>query len=660
MALQLRRGTDAERTASGGIVFAEGELVYVTDTEEGYVGDGITPGGIRVTGNVSGSPAQLTQNLNLNNYNIVGTGNINITGTITASNISGGGGGVVEGQEYIIDVQGDVRGLDSSIIVDSANGIVYADFIGDGSLLTGITVSSLEDTDIIGPIAGQVLTYNGVSWTNSTPANGITEGQTYNINITGNVLGSDSTPIVNTATNTVNVTSLTGNSAIFSVVGDRSIINMRIAVTIDIGGGSDSLGSISFDRDDINGVATTAFLEGANDSISLAVNSSGTQVEANYARLTTTGFGLGTFTPAAKLDVRGTGSFTGDVTLSSASLKLNDLRAYTDISSPTTGELMYDNVQSTLMFNSTTGWNKVVYTEVSTLLTSIPGPVFMGGVTNADLVAADDRTITGLMAYDSDNDRFTFYQAGSFVRLPNNGNTIGEVLKWNGTEWAASPDVGGSPGSNADLLDGLDSTYFLNYNNLTNTPTLATVATSGAYSDLSGTPTISAFGLTLIDDADAATARTTLGLGTAATTASTDYATAAQGSTADTALQPADLGNFTFTGSVLDSSDSSAITVTPAVVMSSDLTVENDVRVTNTVYADRFVSTDAGTPAIEAATNLDLTAGNAVRVTSSVLRLASFTTAERDTLAAQNGDLIYNTTLNKFQGYENGAWVNLI
>ena len=59
------------------------------------------------------------------------------------------------------------------------------------------------------------------------------------------------------------------------------------------------------------------------------------------------------------------------------------------------------------------------------------------------------------------------------------------------------------------------------YSDLSGTPspfdpnTLATVATSGAYSDLSGTPT----------------------LGTAATTASTDYATAAQGALADSALQ---------------------------------------------------------------------------------------------------------------------------
>jgi len=51
---------------------------------------------------------------------------------------------------------------------------------------------------------------------------------------------------------------------------------------------------------------------------------------------------------------------------------------------------------------------------------------------------------------------------------------------------------------------------------------------------------ISTFGATLVDDADAATARTTLGLGTAATTAASAYATAAQGTLADSATQPGD------------------------------------------------------------------------------------------------------------------------
>jgi hypothetical protein len=54
------------------------------------------------------------------------------------------------------------------------------------------------------------------------------------------------------------------------------------------------------------------------------------------------------------------------------------------------------------------------------------------------------------------------------------------------------------------------------------------------------TSAISTFGGSLVSSTDAATARTTLGLGTAATTDSTAYATAAQGSAADTALQPGD------------------------------------------------------------------------------------------------------------------------
>ena len=40
--------------------------------------------------------------------------------------------------------------------------------------------------------------------------------------------------------------------------------------------------------------------------------------------------------------------------------------------------------------------------------------------------------------------------------------------------------------------------------------------------------------------------------------------------------------------------------------------------------------------------------------------LGNMTTTERDALTAANGMIIYNTTDNKFQGYENGAWANLI
>ena len=38
----------------------------------------------------------------------------------------------------------------------------------------------------------------------------------------------------------------------------------------------------------------------------------------------------------------------------------------------------------------------------------------------------------------------------------------------------------------------------------------------------------------------------------------------------------------------------------------------------------------------------------------------TLTTTQRDALTASNGMLVYNTSTNKFQGYENGSWTNLI
>jgi len=47
-------------------------------------------------------------------------------------------------------------------------------------------------------------------------------------------------------------------------------------------------------------------------------------------------------------------------------------------------------------------------------------------------------------------------------------------------------------------------------------------------------------------------------------------------------------------------------------------------------------------------------------VFANAVQLASMTTTERNALTAANGMIIYNTTDNKFQGYENGSWTNLI
>ena len=119
------------------------------------------------------------------------------------------------------------------------------------------------------------------------------------------------------------------------------------------------------------------------------------------------------------------------------------------------------------------------------------------------------------------------------------------------------------------------------------------------------------------------------------------------------------IGNFTFSSSVIDTDDSSGITITPAVTTSSDLTVQNDLVVQGSITADNIISTGTGVPTIESASSINLTAADRVTVTQSPINLASFSTTDRNGLTATNGDMIYNTTTNKFQGYANGAWVDL-
>ena len=55
----------------------------------------------------------------------------------------------------------------------------------------------------------------------------------------------------------------------------------------------------------------------------------------------------------------------------------------------------------------------------------------------------------------------------------------GQVLKWNGTNWVPGADsTAGGGSTDADTLDGLDSTYYLNYNNLNNKPTISSTFVS--------------------------------------------------------------------------------------------------------------------------------------------------------------------------------------
>jgi len=118
---------------------------------------------------------------------------------------------------------------------------------------------------------------------------------------------------------------------------------------------------------------------------------------------------------------------------------------------------------------------------------------------------------------------------------------------------------------------------------LTSISGLTTAANNMIYttgSDTYAATSLTAAGRALLDDADAAAQRTTLGLGSAATTASTAYATSTQGSTADTALQPSDnISELT--------NDSNYITGNQTITLSGDVSGSGTTTITTNIEANK-------------------------------------------------------------------------
>lgn len=146
MALQVRRGTNAQRLQLNGVASPlplAGELIYATDTNQLYVGDGSTTGGTLIEGAGSTTLAGLTD------VDVTGATSGQIlaynTGTLKWSPIGvAAAGGVIEGSNYRISIVSD----DSTVIVNAATGIVTGDLVGNSAgVHTGDHIGSVFADD---------------------------------------------------------------------------------------------------------------------------------------------------------------------------------------------------------------------------------------------------------------------------------------------------------------------------------------------------------------------------------------------------------------------------------------------------------------------------------------------------------------------------------
>lgn len=255
MPLQIRRGTEAERQ-----VLASppqmGEMIWITDDQKLYIGDGatllknLTPitgfnaedaedaiGAMLGTGSThqgisfnyndaagtldaTVSLDQLRQNVDMNSFDITGNGNVNITGNVTATRFTG-------------DYQGSISADDSTIMLDAVNGV----FNLNGTVGTDVLPNANEQYDIgsagarfkdlylsgstihLGTAQMSRNAAGGVnlpagSTIDGGPIGGTGAGGSLNVDI----VGDDSSVIVNSSANTITANYIYGdvNGSVFA------------------------------------------------------------------------------------------------------------------------------------------------------------------------------------------------------------------------------------------------------------------------------------------------------------------------------------------------------------------------------------------------------------------------------------------------------------
>jgi len=112
--------------------------------------------------------------------------------------------------------------------------------------------------------------------------------------------------------------------------------------------------------------------------------------------------------------------------------------------------------------------------------------------------------------------------------------------------------------------------------------------------------------------------------------------------------------------SVITDPPQGALIVTGSAGIAGNLGVGNNLFVIETLFTKNVAATGTITVStISNNTTVSLSAVNRVQVTQSPFKVWNVSTSTRDTISATNGDIIYNTGNNKFQGYANGVWVDL-
>jgi hypothetical protein len=193
MSLRIRRGTNAQRTS---ITFDLGEIVYTTDTQKLYIGDGVTAGGKNLLETSAGNGFTFNPTTQQIDFAI---GNLNLNTAQVSEDASRLYFTTERAQDAVgaALVAGNTFNTGITFTYDDANNRITAVSTGGLTTVSSDTNPSLGGNLSIGAfnISGNgSITASTITATTglgaNLPLNGKTINGTGNINITGNITGS--------------------------------------------------------------------------------------------------------------------------------------------------------------------------------------------------------------------------------------------------------------------------------------------------------------------------------------------------------------------------------------------------------------------------------------------------------------------------------------
>ena len=205
MSLRIRRGTNAQRTS---ITFDLGEIVYTTDTQKLYIGDGVTAGGKNLLETSAGNGFTFnptTQqidfaigNLNLNTAQVSESSNLYFTTERAQDAV---GAALVAGNAFNTGVTFTYDDANNRITAVSTGGLTNISADTNPSLGGNLSTGAFNISGNGSITASTITATTGLGA--NLPLNGKTINGTGNINITGSITATtnNSSAITGTSTN---------------------------------------------------------------------------------------------------------------------------------------------------------------------------------------------------------------------------------------------------------------------------------------------------------------------------------------------------------------------------------------------------------------------------------------------------------------------------